>query len=242
MQELRAPKMVLFDYGGTLMDEAWDPDPFAGTRALMAYVVRNSRGLGAEEIGRFAQELHGKVCPPVHAFARELHEWQFTRLLYELLQLEFSIPLEELERVYYAAARTRLAPMPHIKELLAFLAGQGIRAGVVSNIMSSVEELKRRMEAHFSLNQFDFVIASSDYGVAKPDPLIFQLALAKADLPPGDVWFCGDNIRCDVEGACAAGMQPVWYSDGQEAPPGCPHLHVRDWRELIGILKERTSI
>ena len=236
----KRPKMVLFDYGGTLMDEAWDPDPFAGTRALMAYATKNPRGLAPEEIGTFARELHGVVCPPVHAFARELHEWQFTRLLYELLQIEFSIPVGELERVYYAAARVRLTPMPHIKELLAFLAEQNIRTGVVSNIMSSAGELRRRIEAHFSLDQFEFVIASSDYGVGKPDPLIFRLALAKANLPPEDVWFCGDNIRCDVEGAHAAGLRSIWYCDEQEEPPACPQLHIRDWRELIELLKERT--
>jgi len=239
MQKLRTPKIILFDYGGTLMDEAWDPDPFAGTRALMAYVIKNPRGLGAEEIGRFAQGLHGTVCAGVHALARELHEWQFTRLLYESLQIEFSLPVEALERAYYAAARVRLAPTPYIRELLAFLAGQDIRAGVVSNIMSSAGELKRRIAEHFSLEQFDFIVASSDYGVAKPDPLIFRLALAKAGLEAEDVWFCGDNIRCDVEGARAAGIQPVWYCcDEQEEPPKCPHLHICDWRELIEILRE----
>ena len=230
--------MILFDYGGTLMDEAWDPDPFAGTRALMAYATRNPRRLAPEDIGRFAQGLHSTACTPVHKLARELHEWQFTRLLYESLQIEFSIPIEEQERVYYAAARVRLAPMPYIKELLGFLEARGIRKGVVSNIMSSAGELKRRIEEHFSLAQFDFIVASSDYGVAKPDPLIFQLALAKADLPPEDIWFCGDNIRCDIAGAYAAGMRAVWYCDEPEEPPVCPHLHVRGWRELIEMLKE----
>jgi len=231
------PEMILFDYGGTLMDEAWDPDPFAGTRALMAYAVRNPRGLPPEEIGRFADALHGRVCVPVHKFARELHEWQFTRLLYELLQIEFSIPVEEQERVYYEAERVRLAPMPRVMELLGFLEARGIRKGVVSNIMSSAGELRRRIGARFSLDRFDFIIASSDYGVAKPDPLIFQLALAKAGLKPEDVWFCGDNIRCDIEGAHAAGMQAIWYCGEPEEPPACPHVHIQDWRELIEILK-----
>jgi len=239
------PKMILFDYGGTLMDGAWEPP--RGDEAILRRAVKNPLGLTPEDLGHFAQELRAELCDPVIALRRELHEWQFTRLLYEMLQIEFSIPVEEQERVFFQAAAIRSEPMPHIKELLAFLAGRNIRAGVMSNIMSSAGELRRRIEEHFSLSQFDFIIASSDYGVAKPDPLIFKLALAKAGLPPEDVWFCGDNPRCDVEGSHAAGMFPVWYEDltvesiwrdPSHGAPACPHLHIHDWRELIDILKE----
>jgi len=230
------PKMILFDYGGTLMDGEWNPP--RGDEAIMRCAEKNPRGLSPEELGRFAQELRQKLCAPMIAADRELHEWQFTRLLYETLQIELSIPVEEQEKIFFEAACVRLAPMPHIHELLAYLAGQGIRMGVVSNIMSSAGELKRRIAKHFALEQFDFIIASSDYGVGKPDPLIFQLALGKADLPPEDVWFCGDHPRCDVEGAHDAGMRPVWYCGAPEEPPACPHLHIQDWRELIQILKD----
>jgi len=231
------PKMILFDYGGTLMDEEWDPP--RGDEAILRHAVKNPLGLTPKDLGHFAEELRAELCDSVIALRRELHEWQFTRLLYETLQIEFSIPVEEQERVFFQAASVRHTPMPHVKELLAFLAGQNIRTAVVSNIMSSGAELKRRIERHFSLAQFEFIIASSDYGVGKPDPLIFRLALAKADLPPEDVWFCGDNIRCDIEGSNAAGMQAVWYEDDpSENPPACPHLQIRDWRELIEILKE----
>lgn len=60
-------------------------------------------------------------------------------------------------------------------------------------------------------SRFEFVIASSEYMVRKPNPRIFRLALQKAGLSPDRVWFCGDNVRADVEGAHAAGLFPVWY-------------------------------
>ena len=229
------PKMILFDYGGTLMDEpSWNGLP--GTRALLRYAVKNPRGLTAEEVSGFADELFDSVGRAAWNIDRELHEWQFDRLLYGLLQIEFSISAEEQERVFCAATCTE--PMPHIEELLAYLAGQGIRMGVVSNIMFSAGQLRERIARHLPLEQFEFTIASSEFGVRKPDPLIFQLALGKADLSPEDVWFCGDHPRCDVEGAHAAGMRPVWYCGAPEKPPACPHLHIQDWRELIQILKD----
>lgn len=62
-----------------------------------------------------------------------------------------------------------------------------------------------------------------------------------------DVWFCGDNIKADIEGSAAVGIFPVWYEDKQmENPwrdrdkgfvPNCEHLHIHDWMELIVVLE-----
>jgi len=236
--------MIIFDYGHTLMTEPeWDV--LRGTRALLRHAVRNPRGLEAEEVSAFAEKLHAQLCEPVYPLHRELHEWQLMRLLYGLLQIEFSVSVEEQERVFYTAA-IRTVTMPHVEEMLAYLEGRGIRKGIVSNIMSSGGQLRERIARHLPLEQFEFVIASSDCGVSKPDPLIFRLALAKADLPPEEVWFCGDTPRCDAQGAHATGIFPVWYEDqtmectwrGPCAPPDCPHLHIHDWRELIEILRD----
>ena len=240
------PKMILFDYGHTLLyDPVWDG--LRGSEALMRYAVKNPRGRTAAQVSAFADELFDRVCTKQGwAIDREIHERQFNQLLYGLLQIEFSIPPQEQERVFYNAFICT-QPMPHIEELLGFLASQGIRAGVVSNFSASAEQLRERIAQHLPLDRFEFTIASSEYGVRKPNPLIFDLALAKADLPPEDVWFCGDNPRCDVEGAHAAGMFPVWYENlalenpwHEPEPPACPHLHIHDWREFIEILKERT--
>lgn len=83
--------------------------------------------------------------------------------------------------------------------------------------------------------------------IRKPNPLLFELALRKAHLSAGDVWFCGDSPSADVEGAFAAGIFPVWYEDlTMENPwrekygfePKAEHLHIHDWRELIEELEE----
>jgi len=43
--------------------------------------------------------------------------------------------------------------------------------------------------------------------------------LKKAGLNAGDAWFCGDNIKADVEGSAAVGIFPVWYEgETQEIP------------------------
>jgi len=245
MQQPRKPRMILFDYGHTLIAEPeWDS--LRGNAALLRRAVKNPKGVTPEDVSRCADELFATACLPVRNMDREMHQFQFDQLLYGLLQVEFALTPREQERVFFTEGVT-YAPMPHVRELLALLRELRIRTGVVSNIMSSRGELERRLTTYLPEHSFEFIIASSEYGLRKPDPLLFQLACAKADLPPGDIWFCGDTPRCDVEGAYAAGMFPVWYEDQtveciwrdpSHAAPACPHLHIHDWRELITILKE----
>ena len=81
----------------------------------------------------------------------------------------------------------------------------------------------------------------------KPSPYLFGLALKKAGLDASDVWFCGDNVRADVEGAASAGIFPVWYDDltienpwrGEAAgfSPAFEYLHIHDWNELVGTFE-----
>ncbi len=246
--QLRKPKMILFDYGQTLLAET-EYDPLRATRVLMQYAVKNPRDLTPEQIGAFAEELYEKVCMPARSIHREVHTWQFERLLYDLLQIEFSIPREEQEFIFFGAG-IRAVAMPHVAQLLDFLAENNIRRAVVSNISSSGKQLKERIARALPGYEFEFVIASSEYAVCKPDPLIFQLACAKADLEPQDIWFCGDHPRFDVEGSYAAGMTPVWFTDTtiectwrkpESARSQCPHLHLHDWRELIELIKNLES-
>ncbi|MDR3311245.1 MAG: HAD-IA family hydrolase [Oscillospiraceae bacterium] len=212
------PKMILFDYGGTLIAE---PN-FSSLRAV---------------------EMYDKHVRAVLKHGYEVTEESYMRLAYGLLGIEFGVPYEELSRVFWDGC-SDCAVMPHIEELLEYLQTRGIRTGVISNLTHSGDTLRGRIDRMLPRNGFEFIIASSDYGVRKPDPLIFELALAKADLAPEDVWFCGDDVRCDVDGAAAAGLHPVFYTgnlaehDGNDgAEPSCEHLHIGDWRELTGRLE-----
>jgi putative hydrolase of the HAD superfamily len=110
----------------------------------------------------------------------------------------------------------------------------------------SGKALKARIDRLLPENRFEFLIASSEYMVRKPNPLIFELALKKANLSASDVWFCGDSPTADVEGAASVGVFPIWYEDltvknpfreSNSNEPNCEHLHINDWRELIDIVE-----
>ena len=83
--------------------------------------------------------------------------------------------------------------------------GRGLRMAVVSNFDSRLHGLLEGL----GLNRWlEVVVVSSRAGAAKPSPKPFRLALEQLGVPPQQAWHIGDSPE-DVEGACAAGLQPI---------------------------------
>ncbi len=242
---MRKPKMILFDYAHTLLYEP-DADFLRGEEAAFAHLVRNPRSVTPQEAAELGTSLFLAARPCRHS-GWELHEHQQLRLKYDLLNLTFDVPLAELEDILWTAACPGKT-MPGVQDMLADLRHRGIRTAVISNLGFTGEALTRRLHRLLPEHRFEFVIASSDYGVRKPDPLIFRAALSRAGLTPEETWFCGDQIEADVFGAQAAGIFPVWYEE-QTIPNGFArknaglhisgsHLHIHHWRELNKALAQ----
>ena len=81
---------------------------------------------------------------------------------------------------------------------------------------------------------FRAALLSYPLGVRKPDPLLYDLVLAAAGCPAGQVLFVGDNLACDVIAPMAHGMRaalvrPHGLRPGEELPDGALLIgHVRD--------------
>lgn len=96
---------------------------------------------------------------------------------------------------------------PDAAPAIAALRAAGYRLGIISNGTAGM----RACIEHLGLDEgMEFVIVSALVGWEKPHPEIFRAALAHSGLAPGDVIYVGDDYLCDVEGASAAGIQPVW--------------------------------
>lgn len=241
---MKKPKMIVFDYGGTLCREPGF-DLERGLREAWKHVSHNPRGVRFEDYLRLDAEVF-EYGASARANGTELHEFQLLRTTHELLGLEFDIPLEEIEELTWTGASSGEA-LPNVPEMLDFLRESGIRSGVVSNIGWSGGALRRRLDRLLPRNEFEFVIASSEYGIRKPSRLLFDLALAKAGLDASEVWYCGDSLRADILGASGAGMLPVRYANAatrsawSESNDGVAvdveHIEITDWLELVEILK-----
>lgn len=233
---MATPKMIIFDAGRTLLDYT-SIDTLKGVKALMPYITSNPRQQTAEEIDRYTNQVFD-LFEASRKQLFEVPECTVLALVYDLLQLEFSISLKEVERIIWNADSEKV-PMPHAKEALAELNRLGIRTAVISNLDFSGDLLRSTLDALFPDNQFQFVIASSDYGIRKPSRYIFEAGIAKSGLKPEDIWYVGDKIPVDVEGSRDAGMTPVLYKCPRNHYDSIPDglLVMDDFMELIDLVK-----
>lgn len=243
---MHKPQMIIFDYGHTLLYEPGF-DAKRCEEAAFAYITQNPQKLTAtqiyEEVQKMFQQFDGLRNRGI-----EIHEWQFMRLIYEYLGIEFSISYKELEEIEWNAASMG-AVMPHAEQMLNYLNESGIRTAVISNIGWSGQALTNRINRLLPDNKFEFIIASSEYAIRKPNKILFEIALKKAGLSAGQVWYCGDSIVNDVMGAHGAGIYPVLYdsntpdeanlfldqNEGIEVDFG--YLHIHDWLEMVEMLE-----
>ncbi|MBD1822528.1 HAD family hydrolase [Cyanobacteria bacterium FACHB-DQ100] len=98
---------------------------------------------------------------------------------------------------------------PDTVPTLTKLRSLDIPLGILSNFDSRLYKVLRALDlADF----FASITISTEAGVAKPDPKIFAIALAKHQCDPGDAWHIGDSLQEDYEAANAAGLRGILLS------------------------------
>lgn len=236
------PKMVLFDYGQTLIAEQ-EFDGVKGTAAVLQYATRNKYHLSAEQVQAKASEINrelGRFEPEKrHLMQIEVPNAMFAPYLYESLGIEIALCNAEIDTVFWNSAAPGV-PTEGIKEFLEYLKEKGIRTGVISNIAFDPAVVAERINRLLPKNAFEFIITSSNYIFRKPNKRIFNLALEKADLQPDEVWYIGDQYECDVKGALNAGILPIWYIGAIDLPytEDKSILTISAWDELKRRMEE----
>lgn len=239
------PKMIIFDYGHTLL---YEPDWNTGrvNSALLKYAVKNPNNCTVEDITKGAEIIFGEHVEKVRKYGYDISGQIANRTLYDYLGIEFSLSPVEMETVFWDNASAG-AIMPNADKLLDYLNQNGIRTAVISNLLWSGEALAKRLNRLLPNNKFEFVMTSSDYFICKPNRILFDIALQKAGLAAEDVWYCGDNPQNDVEGAVRVGIYPIWYDNSidkdytdraNEKLPLCDHLYIKEWGEMIDVLQK----
>lgn len=241
---MKKPKMILFDYGQTLIDQG-KFDGVRGTRAVLEYAVCNPYQRSAEEVQAAADEINEVLGrnrrEGGHLLPVEVPNHMFTGYLYESQGIRLSLSPEEVDRVFWDGATPDRTATEGVGDFLVFLQEQGIRTGVVSNLGFCGKALKDRIDGMVPGHRFEFILASSEYLFRKPNKRIFELALEKAKLSPEEVWYIGDDYECDILGARSAGIYPVWYLGAIDMPYTRQEgaLTVESWAELEAEFRSR---
>jgi HAD superfamily hydrolase (TIGR01509 family) len=119
--------------------------------------------------------------------------------------------------------------LPGVPQALARLRALGLRLVVVSNSDGSVE---RSLAALGLRDPFHAVLDSAIVGHEKPDPRIFERALAAAGTAPERAAHVGDLVCADVVGARAAGVHAVLLDPYGDWPDDVGCERARDLSEV----------
>lgn len=95
-----------------------------------------------------------------------------------------------------------LKPVPNARSVLLALREKGLRIGVLSNTLPSID---RTLEAIGVNDLVDVALATCTLGVHKPEARAFTLAARAMNLPPSEVLFVDDRPE-NVNAARAVGM------------------------------------
>lgn len=189
--------------------------------AIAAEVSRHGARVTAGAVQR--AEWRARVQLDDHVFARaaarESTESQAAATRYLAYVLE-GLGVTERQTVEQIAAwrRSFNPPVgvwtnhdPQALEALALVRASGLRAAAISNSNGSVRAV---LDTVGLVSHLDFVLDSGEVGVEKPDPRIFELALARAGVAPGEAAYIGDLYTIDARGAGAAGLRAVLLDPG----------------------------
>jgi putative hydrolase of the HAD superfamily len=103
------------------------------------------------------------------------------------------------------------APEPDAAPALTLARQAGLRTGVISNSNGTIKQILARLDL---LRLVDFALDSQEEGVEKPQPAIFQRALARAGVAATEAAYVGDLYSIDVLGARRVGLSAVLLDPG----------------------------
>jgi putative hydrolase of the HAD superfamily len=232
---MQRPKAVLFDLWGTLISsEGFDPS--LGNAAVLK-TCDNPNGVTLDQVQELGNHVMTALDTREDQSALEFSQASLLRIIGDSLDLRFRNSMEDTEWDFWSAALdVRL--VDGVQEVLVDLQSRGIRMGVISNSSFAGSTLERELRRHGIRRYFEFVISSADYGIRKPDPIIFEVALARLGVDAASAWFAGDNIGYDIVGARSAGIFPVAFKPRAAVPDSIgEHAVILRWDQLCALIE-----
>ncbi len=187
---------VLWDYGGVFSGSPFD---------AMASVARE---MGVDP-QRYLEIVFGPydhdTDHPWHRLERGEIPLAVARAEIQALGRREGID-SDVFHLFGAMSRGGGGPRAEVVDFARGLKGAGLRSALVTNNAVEFREFWRRSIPLDEL--FHFVIDSSEVGLRKPDPRIFELALERLEVPAARAVFL-DDYAGNVEAARCVGIRGV---------------------------------
>ena len=132
------------------------------------------------------------------------------------------------------AVPKQFTPFEDTLPALTTLRDRSYGLGIITNLRGDLAPLVDKAGIG---NYLDFCVNSTLVGKEKPHPPIFEEALRRAGVDPGEVLHIGDQVRSDVAGARAMGMNAALLDRGGWHEPVNGSPKISSLREIVGLLE-----
>lgn len=203
-------KHIFFDLDRTL----WDFDKSAEETFLEMYSINNLQDRGVSSFNEFRSvyKKHNDHLWSLYRIGQIKKEVLSVQRFVDTLA-EFGNQDKELaiklgqEYLSLSPLKTNLFPFTH--EILQYLHPQ-YEMHIITNGFEEVQQVK--VDASDLRKYFRNIITSEEAGSKKPDPGIFEYAFEKAGTNAAESIMIGDDLKVDILGAKAIGMDQVYVN------------------------------
>ncbi|MFI8932502.1 HAD family hydrolase [Streptomyces sp. NPDC053474] len=166
----------------------------------------------AAALAQWSAEFAAKHGIPVSRIRGIAEQYAYRHDVLRALRDELRLSTSVLDLLQeYRMRSAELVPVrPKVCAALRQLADAGWRLGVVTNGAPGPQRLK--LEVAELSDCFDVIVISGACGLRKPHRAIFELALDALDADASMAVMVGDDLRTDIKGGTAAGMNTIWVS------------------------------
>jgi putative hydrolase of the HAD superfamily len=228
---LQAVKHIFFDLDHTI----WDFDRNAEETLLELYEVHQLRSLGLhsakEFIERYTENNH-QLWAKYHLGEISKYVLRAERFKKTFIELGIKPDLvpHQFEDDYVKMGPTKTNLFDGAEKVLAYLKLK-YSLHIISNGFKETTLTKMRVS---NLNSyFKNVIISEDVGVNKPNPIIFQYALEKAQASIEESIMIGDSLEADIRGAQAFGIPAIFFNPLNIPQPDDVKWQINHLSELL---------
>jgi HAD superfamily hydrolase (TIGR01549 family) len=216
---LKDIECILLDWGGTLCRTDRERDAIlrgvAGIARVLGVEDEATRASISASLGQVMQQAYQKAdADPEHReinVPQVLQSWGEQMGLARRRQWDLSRILEELWKQWEGCLEPLGRPVPVLRELRR----RGYRLGLLSNVAAPSTVCRAELRRLGLEPLLECCTFSSEIGLRKPHPAIFQKALEALGnakpVEPKSVVYVGDSPRWDVGGAKAAGMRAILF-------------------------------
>lgn len=217
---------ILLDYGHTIVNfitnERTLLAAYDEVAILLAHHVAGDVPAAAHLVEHVSQRIARRIEDSY--LRQELAELDILQEFQEaFVGIDLQIPATLVRAVavieHRALAVETFLPHDH-PTALRRLRAAGYRLGLVSNISLLGDLVREDLENLGLLDLFDSVVLSSELGLRKPHPRVYEHALAEIGVPAARAIFVGDRLREDIGGPQQAGMRAVLTHQFRQEQPG----------------------